>query len=100
VTGKPITPVLGTEELENENRFEALTGEKNSQRMGPFAQLDVRVDKSFLYKNWILSTYLDFQNISGFLYRSPEQVWYNYDFTDKAVIGAIPIAAVGVRAEF
>jgi hypothetical protein len=100
VTGKPTTPVRGREEYENGNRFDPIMSETNSQRVGPFVQLDVRVDKSFLYKNWILSTYLDFQNLSGFLYRSPEQEWYNYDYTDKTTISAIPIAALGVRAEF
>ena len=37
----------------------------NAERMGAFAQLDVRVDKSFYFTKWMLGLYVDLQNITG-----------------------------------
>ena len=37
----------------------------NTQRVEPFYQLDVRVDKKYNFKNWSLDLYLDVQNITG-----------------------------------
>lgn len=38
----------------------------NTLRLEPFAQLDVRVDKSFYFKKWMLALYVDLQNITSF----------------------------------
>ncbi len=100
VTGKPITPILGAKYLENENMFVPLYGEENSSRHDPFFQLDLRADKKIAFKNWIFSTYIDLQNVSYFLYKSPEFEYYNYDYSDKTVVGMIPMLAFGFKAEF
>jgi hypothetical protein len=60
----------------------------------------VRIDKKFVYRNWMLSVYLDIQNLSWLFYKSPEDVVYNYDYTDKQTISMIPLPAVGFKAEF
>ncbi len=36
----------------------------NAERLRPFAQLDLRIDKSFYFRHWMLGLYLDLQNIS------------------------------------
>ncbi len=38
----------------------------NSQRLGAFHQLDIRVDKRFYFEKWSLNVYLDIQNLYGF----------------------------------
>ena len=41
-------------------------GEVNSQRLSPFTQLDLRLDKTYAHKGWSLSWFLDLQNaLSG-----------------------------------
>lgn len=37
----------------------------NTERMDPFAQLDVRIDKGFYFNKWMLGLYVDLQNITG-----------------------------------
>lgn len=36
----------------------------NSERLGAFAQLDVRVDKNFYFPKWSLGMYVDLQNVT------------------------------------
>ncbi|MFI3292579.1 MAG: TonB-dependent receptor [Rikenellaceae bacterium] len=36
----------------------------NAERTGGYAQLDIRVDKTFYFANWMLGLYLDIQNAS------------------------------------
>jgi TonB family protein len=105
VTGNPYTPRLGF----TENKFEynaeygyyqTRSGEPRSDRMGPFFQVDARVDKKFVYNDWIFSAYLDVQNVNYFWYNSPESYSYNYDGSGRQVVGSIILPALGIRAEF
>lgn len=38
----------------------------NTERLKPFHQLDVRIDKQFFFKRWSLMLYADVQNVYGF----------------------------------
>jgi len=100
VTGKPTTPVVGAIDDETYNTYVPVYGPKNSERVGPFLQLDLRLDKKFVYKNWMLSMYLDFQNVSWLLYKSPEMEMYNDFYTDKTTVSNTIIPALGMTAEF
>ena len=44
----------------------------NAGRLKPFAQLDVRVDKSFYFRNCMLGLYLDLQNVTVSRLRQPD----------------------------
>lgn len=46
----------------------------NSQRLTPFHQLDVRVDKEWYFPKWTLSLYVDIQNL------------YNYECADNGLL--------------
>ncbi|MFH0921084.1 MAG: TonB-dependent receptor [Fibrobacterota bacterium] len=105
VTGNPETPRLGYTEKKYEfnaddGRYTTLEGQYFSDRMGPFFQLDARIDKKWVFQNWLLSAYLDVQNTNYFLYNSPEAYDYGYDDSERQVIGGIIIPSLGVRAEF
>jgi len=100
VTGDPTTPITGIDYNENEGRFQPLYGPTNSSRFDPFFQLDMRIEKKFMMKNWILSAYLDFQDLSWFVYKSPEFYMYNYRYDQKTPVGGIPEPALGISAEF
>lgn len=100
VTGKPVTPVIGSEYVEDYAYYRPINGERNSKRMNPFFQLDIRVDKKIIYKKWIYSFYLDLQNLSWLFYKSPEFEFYNYNYTDKMNISMFPMLGTGFKAEF
>jgi TonB family protein len=100
VTGKPTTPVIDAVEYEQYSSYVPVYGKTNSARMDPFFQIDVRIDKKFVYKKWMFSTYLDVQNLSWLFYKSPEMVIPNYDYTDKQTASMIIQPALGVKAEF
>lgn len=106
VTGKPTTPVLGKRFIENENtigfqpHFRPIMGPENIFRLDPFFQLDLRADKKFVFDKWILSAYLDIQNISYFLYKSPEfEIWDDF-YDEKTTIPMVIMPAIGLKAEF
>jgi hypothetical protein len=100
VTGDPLTPVTGVEYNATYNRFRRLYGPENSSRYDPFFQLDLRVDKKFTFDKWLIAAYLDFRNLSWFVYKSPEFFTYNYDATEKTIVSDIPYPSIGLSAEF
>lgn len=100
VSGKPTSPIIGTVESESGKYISAVYGERNSTRMSPFFQLDFRVDKKKIYDRWILTYYADLQNVLWPIYKSPEFVYWNYNYTANQKISMIPMISSGIRAEF
>jgi len=100
VSGSPTTPVIGAFFNSDANAYQPINGEPNSQRLEPFVQLDARVGKRYAFDLWQLYTYLDVQNISYFVYKSPEFTTYNFNYTEKTNVSSIPIVAAGITAEF
>ena len=105
VTGDPITPNLGyTEHIAQYDaatgQYDRLSGTPRSDRMGPFKQLDLRLERKFTYDKWIFTAYIDVQNVNYFWYNSPETYEYSYDGFERQVIGGIIIPSFGLKAEF
>jgi len=105
VTGNPITPNLGyTEGIfaydDDIGSYRTINGKPRSDRMGAFKQLDIRVEKKFTYDKWIMSLYLDVQNVNYFWYNSPESYSYNYDGSERQATGSIIVPSIGFHAEF
>ncbi|MCL2689090.1 MAG: TonB-dependent receptor [Chitinispirillia bacterium] len=100
VSGKPTSPIIGTMESENHKYIAPIYGEMNSTRMDPFFQQDIRFDKKKIYNKWILTYYVDLQNILWPIYKSPEFVYWNYNYTQNQKIAMIPMISTGIRAEF
>ena len=44
----------------------------NTERLDAFAQLDIRVDKNYYFKGWMLGFYLDIQNITKSVLSQPD----------------------------
>lgn len=100
VTGNPYTPYdLAVQDLDSDSWAPIQTGAKNTARLGAYTALDLRADKLFTFKYWQLEVYLDLLNvIRG---ENPEQLQYNYDYTESAVIRGLPfIASPGFQADF
>ncbi len=70
-----------------------------SSRLPDFVQLDVRVDKRFVFKKWIFAVYLDISNVTN--RANVEGYAYSYDFTRRALVTGLPILpSLGLRASF
>jgi hypothetical protein len=98
-TGNPLTPVLGSIYVADLNYYTPVYGEVNSDRLDPAHALDVRVDRTWKFRTWSLSAYLDVTNV----YANPRTLGYNYnfDFTERQAIEELPIIpALGVRGSF
>jgi TonB family protein len=102
VTGNPATPV-------DNSIFDASTDvggytaiyspNKYTYRVPAFHQLDIRVDKRWIYNTWMLTAYLDLQNVYN--RANPEQPQYNYNFQNRQYSQGLPIYPIlGVKGEF
>jgi TonB family protein len=99
VSGNPITPVVGSVFNSNSGEDKPTMGEIYSARNAPFHQLDVRIDKRWIYNRWMFNAYLDIQNIYN--RANVEGIEYNYDFSEQKPRQGIPIYPIlGLRAEF
>jgi hypothetical protein len=99
ISGNPTTPIVGGTFDSNANSYVRATGRANSIRQGTFHQLDIRVDKRWIFDRWTLNTYLDLQNVYN--RQNAETRQYNYDFTESVTVSGLPfIPSIGIRAEF
>jgi TonB family protein len=99
VTGQLYTPVTGAVYDSDADSYRAMSGAVNSARVGDFHQLDVRVDKRWVFESWMLNAYLDIQNV--YSRSNPSSVEYNYDYSKEVPQSGLPIIPViGLRGEF
>ncbi len=114
VTGFPVTPIIGVDYYDATNfNYAPVYGPANSERMAPYAGLDMRIEKKWAFKNWLFTVYGEGVNMAHLLrfiikkdgnplYEPPETNFYinNYDYTAKHVLSDIPRFSVGLRADF
>ena len=91
-TGNPRTPVVGTVKDDLTDSYVPLYGSVNSYRLPNFAQLDVRIDKIWVFDNWSLDLYLDIQNVTNT--RSVEGTSYSYNYAQSAHFEGLPIVPI------
>lgn len=100
VSGNPYTPFVGHLMVADSGRYVGLPSpDLLSDRVDPFFQADVRVDKRWVYESWMFSLYLDIQNVTNRTnaeFRVP-----SYDYTSTVEIPGLPIfPTLGLRAEW
>lgn len=99
VTGLPYTPVNGASYDSDNDVYIPLAGKIYSQRFDSFKQLDVRVDRKYIYEKWILTAYVDILNVTNSL--NSQNIEYSYDYTQKKKVRGLPILPTfGVKGEF
>jgi TonB family protein len=99
VSGNPTTPVTGAVYDAREGEYLCIEGKRNSDRVPPFHQLDLRVDRRFTWKRVSLLTYIDVQNVYN--HQNPEFLNYSFDCRQSQPISSLPIIpSVGVRLEW
>ena len=99
VTGNPQTPVVGSVFDSDNDVFIPVRGAFYSARLPAFYQLDLRADKKWIFEDWILSLYLDIQNITN--RANTENTRYSYDFSRSEAVTGLPVLPTfGLKGEF
>ncbi|MES1171855.1 MAG: TonB-dependent receptor [Bacteroidota bacterium] len=99
VSGNPVTPVTGAVYNASVDRYLPTYGQVNSARLPLFHQLDVRLDKRWVYQRWMLNLYLDVQNIYNHV--NADNYDYNFNFRKSNPQQGLPILTIlGIKAEF
>lgn len=99
VTGNLTTPVVGATYDVNDDDYIPAFGEPNSIRVEDFHQLDIRIDKTWIFDAWTFNLYLDVQNVYN--RGNVEATGYNYDYTESTPTTGLPIIpSFGLRGTF
>jgi outer membrane receptor protein involved in Fe transport len=99
VTGNPSTALGPGVNDADQGVVIPIPGAPYGERLPAFTQLDVRIDKRFTFKYWILAIYVDISNITN--RGNVEGYAYSYDYTKKTAVTGMPIIpALGLRASF
>lgn len=99
-TGNPFTPLEAAYfDASSDVYVPTAAARALSRRLQPFFQLDLRVDKRFVFDVWQLELYLELSNATN--RGNIEQVGYNYDYSAREDIVGLPILpSLGVRASW
>ena len=99
VSGNPTTSMLGAMFDVDSPMYFPVSGEYMGSRVPAFHQLDIRIDKEFIFRKWRLTAYLEIMNVYN--RANPEALIYNFDYTEQDYLSSLPfIPNMGVRAEF
>jgi outer membrane receptor protein involved in Fe transport len=98
-SGNPYRRVVTAVNDTDADRFQAVFESSPSGRVPAFFQLDVRADKRWTYRTWMLAVYLEVQNVTN--RKNPEGVTYNYDYSERGWVTGLPLfPSFGIRAEY
>jgi TonB family protein len=101
VSGNPETPVVAPYSVLDaaSGVYVPISGEPNSTRASPFAQLDARVDRTWIHRTWKLSAFLDVQNVTN--RGNEEGTQYSYDYSRREKLTGLPILPIlGVEGQW
>lgn len=99
ITGRPQTQGYGGYYDADSDVYTPAAGPVNTTRLADYHTLDIRVDKTFLFKRWMLKIYLDITNVYN--RANQEMLQPAYDYTRMGPITGLPIIpSFGIRGEF
>jgi len=99
VSGSPYTPIVGVFDRPPNNERLGVAGMANSARFPVFHQLDLRVDRQWVFRHATLTTYLDVQNVYNWF--NVEAYIYSEDYGEPfSAVGLPVLPSLGVRLDF
>jgi outer membrane receptor for Fe3+-dicitrate len=105
VSGTPYTDLMNVDtryDVDNDTYVPLYTGTVNTDRLKSHQQVDFRIDRYWLFDDYVLSTYLDFRNVFQNKYVTSKA--YNEDYTASedvvSVDSEIPLIFVGMKIDF
>ncbi len=98
VSGNPNTPVIGSIYDALNDVYIPIDGRVNTLRNPLFHQLDVRIQKKWVFDTWKLAVFLDIRNVYN--QQNQEGIIYNFDFSQQTPLLGLPIIpSLGIRGE-
>ena len=98
VSGNPYTPVIGSIYDALNDIYIPIDGRVNTLRNPLFHQLDIRIQKKWIFEGWRLAVFLDIRN--AYNQQNQEGIIYNYDFSQQTPLLGLPIIpSLGIRGE-
>ena len=98
VSGNPNTPVVGSIYDALNDVYIPIDGRVNTLRNPLFHQLDVRIQKKWIFEGWRLAVFLDIRN--AYNKQNQEGIIFNYDYSQQTPLLGLPIIpALGIRGE-
>jgi TonB family protein len=98
-SGLPYTPPVGATFDADTQSYQQIPGAYNSATLPLFQQLDLRVDKEWVFSRWSFGLYLDVQNVYNA--QNVEFVTFNYNYTAMSTITGIPfLPTLGIQGRF
>ena len=95
-SGRPEAKVVGATFDADNGSYDSITTGARSSRVPTFMQLDVRVEKTWLFQLWSIGAYLDVINVLN--RKNSEGTDYDYRFRESAPVSSFPIfPTIGVR---
>ena len=99
VSGNPLTPIGDGVFDGSSGAFLPVSGPVNSDRLPTFHQLDIRLDKTWVYRRVRVTSYLDIQNVYNA--ENFEFLSYGYRFRESMPVLSLPTApSIGLRVEW
>jgi len=96
VSGNPNTPVVASVYDALTDVYIPIDGRINSIRNPLFNQLDIRIQKEWVFDRWRLALFLDIRNVYN--RQNQEGIIYNFDFSESSPLLGLPIIpSLGVR---
>jgi TonB family protein len=97
--GNPYRRVVGAVYDADADGYQPVQEVSLGGRVPDFFQLDLRVDKRWTHRTWILSAYLEAQNVTN--RKNPEDVAYSHDYSERGWMTGLPFfPSFGIRAEY
>ncbi len=98
-TGDPYTPIVGGTFDADNDIYLPVSGDIYSKRLAPFFEVDARLDKKWIYDRWMLTLYLDVENVTN--HSNPQAIQYSYDYATAATVNGLPVfPTLGLKGEF
>jgi outer membrane receptor protein involved in Fe transport len=104
-SGLPYTDLLHTEtvyDVDKDVYYPVYDGPINEDRLDAHQQLDFRIDKYWIFNNFIMSTYLDVRNVLQT--KNIFQKVYNKDYTQSEdflnISSQVPLIFLGLKFDF
>ncbi|MHB8417457.1 MAG: TonB family protein [Myxococcales bacterium] len=98
-SGLPYTPVTGATFDADSQSYLPISGPFDGANLPLFQQLDLRLDKEWLFSRWSLGVYADVMNVYNA--QNVEFETYNYNYTQTETISGLPfLPTVGIQGRF
>ena len=98
-SGRPYAPVLGSVYFADRGAYAPIFAAEPTDRLPGFFQLDLRVDKEWVFQEVMLNAYVDVQNATN--HGNAEGWRYSFDYRERQRLPSLPILpTAGLKVQF